>query len=118
MNRKLLIQYPENNPFDFVDKGIIDLDNAINEFNSFDWELQYMKIEKRTVQRLTSANPSIIFQNIERNESLQISGDTKGNFSICHQLDDKSGSDFISEDITKNKDDIEVIDYIIAFYNN
>ena len=110
MNCKLLIQYPENNPFDYVDKGIVDLDNAINEFNNFDWYLQYKKIEKRKVQRLTSANPSIIFQNTERDESLEINGDTKGKFSICHQLDDKSGSDYISEDITKNKDDVEDIE--------
>ena len=118
MNCKLLIQYPENNPFDFVYKGIIDLDNAISEFNSFDWELQYKKIDKRTVQSLTSANPSITILNTDRNESLEIISDRKGNFSIYHQLDDKSGSDFISEDVTKNKEDVEVIDYIIAFYNN
>ncbi len=118
MQYKLLIQYPNKNPLDFVDNGIVNLENAIIAFNNFDWKKQFKIISKRDGQKLTSSRPSVIFDNTEKVEALFIECTNEGDFLIKYQFENKSGIDFVSEDITKNPSGNAVQDYIIALFQN
>ena len=116
MTYKLLIQYPNRNPQDYEDIGFVDLDNAIKLFNEFNWTKQYILIEKRGGQNLTSPSPVIIFQNDNYTETLTIVGTSEGDYEVIYEKDNKISTDHISENFTKNPSGNSIQDIIIALY--
>jgi hypothetical protein len=118
MLSKLLIQYSDKNLYDYADKGLVNMDAAIKEFNDFDWDKEYKKINKRDAQKLTSTTPGIILQNDEKHEELSIYGRDSGDFDVYYKLDDRIAEDVVYADMTRNQEGLEITDFIIAFFQN
>jgi len=118
MKYNLLIQFVDRNYSDYDIKEIENLENAIFEFNNFDWKKQWKKIKNRENQNLTSSSPTLIFQNTEINEKLYIESLSESDFNVSYELNNKYGTDFVSEDITQNPNGSSVPDYIVGFFDN
>jgi hypothetical protein len=113
---RLLIQYPERNPQDYEDLGMVDLDSAIKLYNKFNWLKQFKQIEKREESNLSSPYPEVVFQNAESNERLSIIGTQKGEYDITYESNNKIGIEHISSNFSNNPSGISVQDLIITLY--
>ncbi|NVO11577.1 MAG: hypothetical protein HXX16_16560 [Bacteroidales bacterium] len=118
MNIELLIQYPDRDPQDYDNCGIVDLDKAISIFEKFDREKHFSKIKTREESNLTSCIPEIILQDAEKQEFLSITWVKRGEYDVKYIKDGRTGLDHVSVDFLNNPSGVSVQDIIIDFYEN
>lgn len=118
MKVKYLIQYPDRNSSDYEDMGFVDMDEAISAYNDFPWGEQMKIAEEREAKNLSTSLTHIIFKNVEKDESMIIYGTETDNAEIYFQVGKKYSTTLIDGDITKKPERIDVVDYIIAFFQN
>lgn len=94
----LLIQYCDKNPDTFDDLGEVSLNQALDAFNTFDWDSQKRKIELRKSLHLSSSSPTIALKKEKTNESLYIACYEKNVYMVWYQKDKLVNTDLIHED--------------------
>lgn len=118
MKVNFLIQYPDRNPSEFVDMGFVDLDGAIHAYNDFPWDVQCKIAQERCANNLSASRTHLIFKNADKDESMIIYGSGNDNAEIWFQVGNKYSKSILNGDMTKNTESIDVVDYIIAFFEN
>jgi hypothetical protein len=117
MSYRLLLQLPDNHPSDLIDKGVIDLFQAIEAFENFEWQTKYNLVKSRKRSHLTSPLPEMIIENNERNVSLHIVYYGEDKFCVTYKSDNLVGYNIINDNNEENEDET-VKEYIVAFFEN
>lgn len=118
MNTIFGYQYFDSDP-DEVEKenNPIDLEKAIDLFNTFPWNEQFKGISKREETNLSSTTPTLYFYEATE-KFLSVSALSDDGFLVNYRDDDKFGELFISNNILEKPEGISVEQFIDDFFNH
>lgn len=97
----------------YEDKGIIDLDGAIDVFQKFPFDKQ---LKERSLREMTSSLPTISFIN-EANCVLEISAKDDKGFHIDYESSEKISHFFLSNDFYENPQGKSPEEFINLFFD-
>lgn len=116
MSYHLFIQLSKNHPSDFTDNGDVDMTQAIEAFETFEWQNNYNLVQSSKKSHLISPLPAMIFENKIRNESLCITYFGKNEFEIKCRTGNIEGSEIVTKFSEENEGEVTIKDFIVAFF--
>jgi len=118
MDITLGYQYADFDPDDVRrQKGIFDVEKAINLFNSFPWDEQFEKVLRRQESNQSSTAPTIYFYKSE-NHFLSVSASTDEGFLVFYREGNRFGELYVTNNVLEKPLDLSVEQFIQDFFND
>lgn len=95
----------------------LDIGNAIELFNNFNWDLEFEKVAERNKNNKSSTIPSISFT-IPEKRKLQISATNDLGFEVYFERDKQFSHIYISNSVLDRPEGVSVDYLIAAFFND